>query len=198
MNGVRRSRRISNRDRSVSAARAVARGGPYRRARARWEYTARVEEIYQTNTIRWLDTLWSDLVYAVRFLGGHPGFTTIAILTLALGIGANAAVFSVIDNILLKPLAYPHAEEVIALSQMAPGAGGIVSGNGLAVIGIDVLPHSYRGNRSFQAIGVWTTMPVSVTAARRTRAGVCEPRERRAASGPRGSARGWSVAAGSG
>ena len=88
--------------------------------------TAHAEEIYQTNTVRWLDILWSDLRYAVRFLGKNPAFTAVAILTLALGIGANTAVFSVINSILLKPLPYPHAEELVALSQVAPGAGGIV------------------------------------------------------------------------
>src|SRR5262249_30091411 len=44
--------------------------------------TARVEEIYQTNSIRWVDTLWSDVRYAVRFLSSHPAFTVVAILTL--------------------------------------------------------------------------------------------------------------------
>ena len=131
--------------------------------------TARVEEIYQTNTIRWLDTLWSDVRYAVRFLGGQPGFTTIAILTLALGIGANTAVFSVINSILLKPLAYRHAEQVIALSQVAPGAGGIVSGNGLGLSASMYFTYTEQ-NRSFQAMGVWTTMPVSVT-------GLAEPEQ---------------------
>src|SRR5690348_7546276 len=48
--------------------------------------TARVEEIYQTNSIRWIDTLWSDVRYAVRFLRSHPAFTVVAILTLALGV----------------------------------------------------------------------------------------------------------------
>src|SRR5215813_14081708 len=95
--------------------------------------TARVEEIYQTNSIRWVDTLWTDLRYACRFFSSHPGFTAVAVLTLALGIGANTAVFSVINSILLKALAYPHPEEVIALSQVAPGAGGIVSSNGLGL-----------------------------------------------------------------
>src|SRR5262245_58995971 len=131
--------------------------------------TARLEEIYRMNSIRWVDTLWSDLRYAVRFLSGQPAFTAIAILTLALGIGANTAVFSVINSILLKALAYPHPEEVIALSQVAPGAGGIVSSNGLGLSPSMYFTYSEQ-NRSLQAMGVWTTYPVTVT-------GVAEPEQ---------------------
>jgi hypothetical protein len=52
------------------------------------------------------------------------GFTVVGALTLALGIGANTAVFSVLNSILLKPLAYPQAEDLVALRQIAPGAQG--------------------------------------------------------------------------
>ena len=49
-------------------------------------------------------------------------FTVVVVLTLALGIGANTAVFSVLNSVLLKPLSYPRAEELVALRQIAPGA----------------------------------------------------------------------------
>src|SRR5579863_5104951 len=64
---------------------------------------ARREEIYQMNGIAWLDSLGSDLRYALRGLRNHPGFTAAALLTLALGIGANVAIFGVIDSILIRP-----------------------------------------------------------------------------------------------
>ena len=74
---------------------------------------ARREEIYQMNGIGWLDSLWSDFRYALRGLRHQPTFTATALLTLALGIGANTAIFGVIDSILIRPLPYPHAEALV-------------------------------------------------------------------------------------
>jgi predicted permease len=132
--------------------------------------TARVEEIYQMNTVGWIDALWSDIRYAVRFFGSHPAFTAVAIMTLALGIGANTAVFSVINSILLKPLPYPHSGELVALRQVAPGAGPMVSGSR----GLGLSPSMYftykEQNHSFQSMGVWTRSAVTVT-------GVTEPEQ---------------------
>lgn len=62
-----------------------------------------------------MDTLRRDLVYAIRTLLRKPGFTTIAVLTLALGIAANTAIFSLISGVLLRPLPYPHAERLVNL-----------------------------------------------------------------------------------
>jgi len=69
------------------------------------------------NRFVWIDTLGRDFRFAFRQILRNPGFAAIAILTLALGIGANAAIFSLVDAIILRPLPYPSPEELIGLGQ---------------------------------------------------------------------------------
>ena len=65
-----------------------------------------------------------DLRYALRQLARSPGFTAVAVLTLALGIGATTAIFGAIDAILLKPLPYPDADRIVTLWQQDQARGG--------------------------------------------------------------------------
>jgi predicted permease len=68
----------------------------------------------------WLEECLQDLRYGARSLRKNPGFTATAILTLALGIGANTSLFSVVNGVLLDPLPYPHSERLIALHESKP------------------------------------------------------------------------------
>ncbi len=70
------------------------------------------EECRDMRRTNHIETIWNDLRYAVRTLARTPGFTIIIVLTLALSIGANSAIFSVIQGVLLKPLPYPHPERL--------------------------------------------------------------------------------------
>ena len=81
------------------------------------------EEIYRINTISPLDTLGRDLRLALRGMRRRPGFTLAVVLTLALGIGANTAIFGVVDGVLIKPLPYPDAGELVSITHTAPGVG---------------------------------------------------------------------------
>src|SRR5881398_3275645 len=71
----------------------------------------------------WGDTIRQDLLFALRQLGKSPVFTAVALLTLALGIGANTAIFSVIYGVLLKPLPYTDSDRLMLVRQSAPLAG---------------------------------------------------------------------------
>jgi hypothetical protein len=70
-----------------------------------------------------IETFIQDLRFGARMLRRNPGFTAVAVLTLALGIGANSAIFSVVNAVLLKPLPYENGERLVVVKQGAPRAG---------------------------------------------------------------------------
>jgi putative ABC transport system permease protein len=124
------------------------------------------------NVWRWppVEELLADVRYGLRALRHNPMFTAVALLTIAIGIGANTAVFSVVNSVLLKPLNYPSAEQLVSLHQIAPGAPGLADFEN----GLHLSPSMYftyaEHNRAFQALGVWDRGTASVT-------GVAEPEQ---------------------
>jgi putative ABC transport system permease protein len=75
--------------------------------------TAIREEIYRMNTIGLVDTVWQDLRYGARLLRLNPAFAIVAILSLALGVGANTAIFQLLNALRLRTLPVPHAEQLV-------------------------------------------------------------------------------------
>jgi predicted permease len=111
----------------------------------------------------WLDDLGRDLRQSFRTLRRTPTFAAVALLTLAIGIGANTAVFSVIDGVLLKPLPYPHAENLVGVWHSAPGAAGLTSVSGDLRLSVSMYFTYSEQNRTFAHIGIWFPLPATVT-----------------------------------
>jgi putative ABC transport system permease protein len=106
--------------------------------------------------VRWIEDLWQDLRYGARMLVKNPGFTLVAALTLALGIGANTAIFSVVNGALLKPLPYEESERLVFVAERAASGGQE--------------PISYPNftdwraqNRAFEHIGVFNSGGYTLT-----------------------------------
>ncbi|HEV8393504.1 MAG TPA: ABC transporter permease [Vicinamibacterales bacterium] len=107
--------RLMAEGRTPEDARAEAR-------RAFGNVTAARERFYESSRLLWLDQAWQDVRYALRSFTRTPGFTLAAVLTLALGIGATTAVFSVVNTLLLRPLPYPRADRLVRIVEHVPAA----------------------------------------------------------------------------
>jgi predicted permease len=102
------------------------------------------------------------LRHTIRGLKRHPGFTAAAVLTLALGLGATTAIFSVVYGVLIKPLPYADAEELVSIWHTAPGHPSGLSGDVLG--SAPGMSFTYREeNRTFDALGLWDASEGTLT-----------------------------------
>jgi putative ABC transport system permease protein len=112
----------------------------------------------------WVDNLGRDLRFAFRQFLRSPGFAAVAILTLALGIGANAAIFSLVDAVILRPLPYPASKELVGLGQWRNQKGEGYVQTGVSAPNIDDIA---REKKIFQQVGYYRWSEFNITESNR-------------------------------
>ncbi len=120
----------------------------------------RSREVWQWQRV---ESLLTDLKHVLRRLGRSPGFAITVVLTLAIGIGANTAVFSVLNSVLLRPLPYPEPQQLVALRLQAPGAPGLADFRDELRLSASMYLTFSAHNKSFQSMGVWFPGTASIT-----------------------------------
>src|SRR5262245_18154416 len=119
----------------------------YAALRAMGGVERRKEECRDMRRVRWIEDLTQDVRYSLRTLRKSPGFTAVAALTLALGIGANTAIFSVVYATLFEPMGYPNPDQLVMVWSKTPDGRNLVSAG-------DYLDWKQR-SKSFQQMGAW-------------------------------------------
>src|SRR5688500_5915112 len=109
-----------------------------------------------------MDAFTQDVTFAFRSLGRQKGWTTVAVLTLALGIGANSAMFSVVNHLLLNPLPYPDADRVVLVSQQ-PSRSGATGNMTVSLSPMGRVVAAWRANtRAFEALEPYKTNDITI------------------------------------
>lgn len=131
-----------------------------RQALIRLGGTTQAMELYRERSgLPQVDTFLQDVRYGARMLRKNPGFATLGIITLALGIGANTAIFSVINTVMLRPLPYPDADRLVLMNEMAVDRGRV---DMMSVSWKDYLDWQ-RQARSFQNLGIFRAQNLTLT-----------------------------------
>jgi hypothetical protein len=113
------------------------------------------EEIYQMNTVSWLESLAQDLRYGARLLGRSPGFTVVAIASLALGIGANTAIFQLIEAVRLRSLPVQNPQQLAEI-KIVGGHRGMGMNDAYGELTRPMWEEIRRSHPSFSGVFAWT------------------------------------------
>ena len=107
-----------------------------------------------------MDSLLQDIRYSLRRLAKSPAFTLVVVLTLALGIGANTAIFSAVNAVLLRPLAYRDPERLVTIEHLYPSLGGMK-----APVSVPGFNDYQARARAFESMAVETSWAANLTGA---------------------------------